>query len=232
MANATITAWLKLSNPNYETGVALFDQFGTSNLLKIFFSKGKGDYHLSRLKEALKKLNEELTEPSRPVAMITPAVKALPVSPKIHSLTDNEWNQAPDAIKDLYVLNHQLKSHAEFLHHQIRIEPYRERRLSMALELLNDRDSANANWQIIRNYNINGKVNEQIIKESAPTIDKMTMAELTAVLKNFPTYITKDNAKLAGMPDGSKKNKILQRLQERKVQLELAKKRLENVQLV
>jgi hypothetical protein len=58
------------------------------------------------------------------------------------------------------------------------------------------------------------------------------MAQLAAVLKNYPTYISKATKKLEKMKEGSNKNKVMHRLEEYQVQLDLAKKRLANVQLV
>lgn len=232
MANASITAWLNHKEKDYQTGVILYAQIGSSKLLKAFFNKGKSAYHLSRLIETLGKLNTELAETIQPVVMIIPAVSEMPFSPRIYSLTDAEWDAAPGVIKDLYTENSKLKSHAELLHHQIRVSGTSHDRLSMALELLDDRDKRNDNWTIIKDFQETGKVKDRVIQEAGKSIEQLTMPELNAILKNFPTYLSKDKARLEGLPDGVKKNKVLLRIQEREAILQLAKARLENVQLV
>jgi hypothetical protein len=206
--------------------VALYDQFGTSLLLKTFFSKGKGSYHLSRLKESLTNLNAQLPAQAIHIPMTIPAAPPVPSQAKIHSLTDREWELAPERIKDLYVENHQLKSHAELLHHQIRIAPTAAQRLSLALQLLDDRDRNNNNWSAIRKYQATGQLAEEIKKKTAKAINDMSVAELAGILKNYPSYITKDRQRLEGMEAGSKKDKVAERLAERQITLDLAKEKL------
>ncbi len=227
MANATVTAWLIQPQKDYQTGVALYGQFGTSGLLKTFFSKGKGAYHLTRLIETLTKLNLELS--NIPVQFVAP-VEALPAKdlsrPRIYSLTDVEWDAAPDEIKDLYTENTRLKSHAELLFHQIRITGTAQDRLAMALQLLDDRDKRSENFKAIKEFQETGKVKEKIVQDAGKTIDQLTMAEIAAVLKNFPTYISKDKARMDAMADGPKKDKVISRLLEREIFLKLAKERV------
>jgi hypothetical protein len=230
--NASITAWLNQREKDYATGVLLHDQFGASKMLRVLFANGKSAYHLSRLIETLQKLNPTLAESSVSTPILIPAVKDMPFSPRIYSLTDNEWDAAPGEIKDLYTENSRLKSHSELLHHQIRITGSQQHRLEMALLLLDQRDKINQNWSVIKDFQATGKVAGKVIEAASKTIEELNMPELTAIMKNFPTYLSKDKAKLPGMADGRMKNKVLARIRERETILELAKKRIENARIV
>jgi hypothetical protein len=230
MAIAQITAWLNDKHKHYPAGVALFEQYGTNSLQKVFFRNGNSPYHLSRLTESLGKINVDavqpsITTPAVQVAII-PQLNSIKVSQVRYSLSDDEWNRLPDAVKDLYTENSQLKSRAELAFHQARIAGSDESRLALGIQILDDRDQINFNWKKIRDYQASGKVTEKIVAEKKRTVDELTMAEMLAKLKNLPTYISKAKKNLETMEEGSKRNGVVQRIEEYQVTLDLIKKRL------
>jgi hypothetical protein len=246
MAIASISAWLNNPNRLYLDGVALFRQFGTDVLLQALLDTGseKSNYHRTRLTTALQALNARLQDQPASPAQPSPSPRSKPEqaavqqhAPQIikvarHSLTDPEWEKAPDAIKDLYVRNKELVSEAELAYHHCRIVTSDAARLELAQRILDNRDQVNENWQAIKTYHATGEIAKQITAACTPAVERMTPAELTAIIRNYPTYITKDNAKLEGALTTSRREKITKRLQERQIMLDLVKRRIANVQLV
>lgn len=231
MANANITAWLN-SEKNYQAGVLLYNQYGSSTLLKSLFACGSGAYHVNKLSEALEELNTTLQESRQVIPVFIPPVDEMPRQNKILSFTDTEWDKAPEAIKDLKAQTNQIRSHAELLFHQIRVTGTADQRLAMALEMLADRDKLNEKWAVIKDFMATGQMKAEVIAEAEKGIEEMTMPELNAILKNYPTYISKAKKAANALPDGHKKNKALARITDYETKLDIAKKRLDNVQLV
>ncbi|WP_374949615.1 hypothetical protein [Mucilaginibacter sp.] len=227
MAIATITNWLKSVNKNYAAGNELYQQYGTNASLKVLLNRGNSDYHFNRLVDALEALNEnavEAIQTAKPSAI--PSLASMPVRSVSHSLTDTEWAKAPDGIKDLYTENKKLDGRADLLHHKIVIAESAPARLEMALQLLDDRDQTNRNWDTIKDFHATGKLAEEVKAAAEPAIDEMVVPELMKLSKNLPTYISKDSKKLKSMGDGPRKNKVMQRLQANEIKLKLVLERL------
>jgi hypothetical protein len=234
MAIAAITAWLKDKVRHYETGALLYAEYGDSVLLKSFFAKGKSPYHIARLEAELEKLQSKviigltLPSPKERVVAPAPAVPA-PSRPERFSLSDKEWDAAPDYIKDLYAENNRLSSERQLNFHQARVAGSDEARLKLGLQILEASDKINQNWKEIKEFHATGKLKERLEKEQDRVVDDLTTQELMKEARNIPTYITKARKRLEQLPDGSKRNDVLARIQSYEVKLNAINKRLGNV---
>jgi hypothetical protein len=236
MAIAQIQAWLRLADKNYQLGVALYNQYGLKPTLKIFFDNGTSDYHHIRLQEALEELShldiapQQVKEAAPAAPSTIPALEAISVPSKLFSLTDEQWKNTPDQIRDLYVTNHRLKSRADLLFMQAGSAPTPHERLHLALAQLNDREELNQNWKQIKEYHATGALQEQITQEQETPIAQLSVPELLRLDKNLPTYITKDTKRLQGLKANTTPyDKTYKRLQENTIKLKLVKERLANV---
>lgn len=226
MAIAVISAWLANKNRMYDQGVLLYQQYGDSIVIKALISGGSSDYHAKRLHDALEELNARITAEVAPAPLAIPPVAAMPKPQLRYAVSDEAWNKLPETIKDLYGENSRLHSRSYLLFNHLPLCNTDADRLEKILQLLEDRDKINENWLAIKDFNATGKIREKLVEEESKSVDAMTVQELTTQANNIPTYLSKDRKKLATMEAGQKKNKVLHRIAEREVQLELVKKRL------
>jgi len=236
MAIAQITAWLRSADKNYPLGVALYNQYGNRTLLKTFFNNGTSDYHHIRLQEALEDLNnldvtpQPVKEAASAAPLAIPALDTIPVPSKLYSLTDEQWSSTPNQIRNLYVINHRLKSRADMLFMQAGSAATATERLNLALAQLNDRDELNKNWKQVKDYHATGALQEQILQEQELPISQLSLPELLKLDKNLPTYISKDTRRLQSLKENTTPyDKTYKRLQENAIKLKLVKERLANV---
>lgn len=232
MAIAKITNWLKDPDRVYDDGAYLFEQYGASSLLKSLFRNGTSLYHYNRLVEALEEINE-VAEPHTPPAKVE-FIPVLPaVAPAAHyGVTQPEWDKLPEAVKDLYGSNMKLHGHSKLVFNQMRLSETNESRLEKALLILNERETIQENHKAIKDFHATGRIKETIVAENEKPIGQLSMAELSAMAKNIPTYLSKARKKLPNMPAGPKKNKVLHKVSEWEIQLDLLNKRLANAQLI
>lgn len=231
MAIAIIDTWLKDPLRSFEQGQLLYEQYGTSKLLKVLFSKGHegSHYHFTRLNEALAELNKIYTSPqtSRPAALSVPKLENVSVPSRSHGLSDADWAKASDQERDLRTLNSKLHTHSQLLFNQSRITTSEAERLPLDLMILEERAQINKNWEKIRYIQQMGDLKQDVKLSETTKIDGFTVTQLAVQLKNIPTYLSKDRERLKKLPDGPAKRKVEQRILEREIQLELVKKRLE-----
>lgn len=244
MAIASITLWLNNPNRHYQTGVSLYEQYGTKRSLKVLFKGGESPYHATRLAAELELLNEQVIvtdqaaaplvaarvpdrRPAEPPPLL-PALADIPLTLKRHSLDDEQWANAPDAIKDLFVQNSKLKSRSDLAFHKLSIVSSNADRLTLALARLNDNDAINENWRLIKEYQASGKVTKQLQEESLVSVEKLSLKELVKVLMNYPTYITKAKAGLKKMEAGQKRSAAELKLQAKELYLKAAWERVDN----
>jgi len=229
MAIAKISTWLKDPRRDYTYGVLLYDHYGSSNLLKALFKNGNSQYHQDRLLDELEKLNLTIEELTNQSSFKIPELKDLPVPAKRYGVTDEVWNKLPDQIKDLYTNNSKLHRHSQLLFDQARIANSDQDRKALGSQILSERNELNENWKAIKDYHEQGKLREEIKQKGEISIEEMSIWELIMQFKNIPSSISKDKKYLSSLTDGPKKNQVLLRIQEREVQLELVKKRLEGM---
>jgi hypothetical protein len=236
MAIAPIFTWLNSTDKNYQLGVALYNQYGNKSHLKTFFKNGNSDYHFNRLLDVLTDLNEDIsivvtaTRSERPAGFIIPELEAISVPQTRYSLSDKEWNEAPETLKDLYTKTSRLKSRADLIYHQTRIAPTKDERLQLALAQLADRHQVNVIWKEIKEYHATGLLKEIITAEQEKPVNDLGLAELIKLSQNLPPYITKARQRLELLTPGtSKYEKKRQALREYEVKLKLVKERMANV---
>jgi hypothetical protein len=229
MAIAKISIWLNDPRRDYTYGVLLYDQFGLSDLLKVLFKNGNSQYHQDRLFDELEKLNPNLEELTNKSSFKIPELKDMPIPVKKYGVTDEVWDKLPEQIKDLYTTNSKLHRHAQLLFDQARIATNDQDRRLLGSDILKERNQLNANWKAIKDYHEQGKLREEIRQQGEKSVDEMSIWELIMQFKNIPSSLSKDKKYVLDLPDGSKKNQVLLRIQEREVQLEMVKKRLEGM---
>lgn len=228
MAIAKITIWLKDPHRDYNYGILLYDQFGTSDLLKVLFKNGNSSYHEERLFNALEELNPTLQELTNKSAFRLPTLEEMPVLKK-YGVPDDVWAKLPDPIKDLYANNSKLHRHSQMLFDMARRSETDQERASLGSQILNERSTLNSNWKAIKDYHDQGIVKEKLVEEKQVSVKELSVFELAKLYVNIPSYLSKDRKSIKTMPDGSKKNKVLLRIQDNEVQLESVKKRLEEL---
>lgn len=229
MAIAKITIWLKDLRRDYNYGLLLYDQFGTSELLKVFFKHGNSNYHQDRLYNALEELNPTLEELTNKSEFKIPSLQEMPVPVKKYGVPDDQWDKLPDSIKDLYVMSSKLHRHSQLLFDQARIATSDEARAELGVQILNERSKLNSNWKDIKDYHEQGKLKDVLVEEKKASIQDLPIAKLIRLKANIPSSLCKDRKQVLTMPDGPKKNKVLLRIQSNEAQLELVKKRLEEM---
>ncbi|RYE26847.1 MAG: hypothetical protein EOP45_03090 [Sphingobacteriaceae bacterium] len=226
MAIAVISAWLSGKTRNYDQGVLLYRQYGDSVVIKALLAGGKSAYHQNRLAKALEELNAKISPEVKPAPLVIPSITSMPLPVKRYAVSDEAWNKLPEPIKDLYGENTQLHSRSFLLFNQLPVCADDEQRRLKCVQILDDRDRINDNWKAIKDFNETGKIHEQLVEQETKSVDAMSIAELSTQANNLATYLSKDRKKLILMEAGPKKNKVLHRIAEREVQLELIKKRL------
>jgi len=225
MAVVHIQKWLTDRNRTYEHGLQLFLQYCDKPLVKALLTSGNSNYHFKRLQVELVEINDRPVI-EQPKTLNIPKLDDIPVPDKRHGLNDAEWASAPDAIKDLFTQNTRLHTHSQLLFNQSRITANEADREKLDLMIVDERNAIQDNWKTIKNFQETGREDEQISAQAADDIEKMTAPQLMALVKNYPTYLSKDRAKLSIMPDGPKKNKVLHRIREREIKLDRANQRL------
>ncbi|MBB2149167.1 hypothetical protein [Pedobacter gandavensis] len=229
MAIAKISIWLNDVRRDYQYGVLLYNQFGKSELLKVLFNNGDSSYHQDRLHAALEELNPMLEELTNQSSFKIPTLHQMPSPSKSYGVPQQAWDKFPEPIKDLYGQSSKLHRHSQLLFDQARIAKSDEERLSYALPMLLERKDLNGNWKAIKDFHEKGKIQEKIIEQEKASVQDLSIAELTRQMKNIPSYLSKDKKRVIDMPAGPKKNKVMLRIQEHEVKLDLIKKRLEGM---
>nr|WP_199079081.1 hypothetical protein [Pedobacter sp. ASV19] len=229
MAIAKITIWLKDSFRDYQYGVLLYNEYGKNDLLKVILQNGDSAYHQDRLYTALEELNPTLEELTNKPAFKFPSLDEITVPVKRYGINDDQWDNLPDQIKDLYVQNSKLHSHSRMLFDQARIAPTDAERLSYGLQILSERKSLNNNWKAIKDYHENGQLKETVQKEQELNVQDLSVLDLIKEWSNLPTYISKAKKALKNMTPGQKMDKAKLRLQELEIRMETVKKRVEGL---
>lgn len=229
MAIAKISVWLNDVRRDYQYGVLLYNQFGKSEILKILFKNGDSSYHQDRLHTALEELNPTLEELSNKSSFSIPTLQELPTPSKRYGVPDSNWEKLPEPIKDLYVHNSKLHRHSQLLFEEARKASSDEQRLSYCLPMLVERKELNENWKSIKDFHEKGLIQEEVQKKQEVEMQDLNIADLIKLKQNLPSSLSKDRAKVGDMKPGPKKNKVMLRIQEREVQLDLVKKRLEEM---
>jgi hypothetical protein len=230
MAIAKITTWLNDPRRDYNYGLLLYDQYGTSSLLKTLFKNGNSSYHQDRLFSALEELNPTLEELTNQSSFRIPTVQEMPVPAKKYGVSNDVWEKLPQEVQDLYALSSRLHRHSQLLFDQARIASSDEERGKLGRQILLERKQLNETWTTIKDYHAQGVLKEKIREQEETPVNELSIHELTKQLKNIPTYLSKDRKKVLPMPDGPKKNKVLLRIQTYEAQIDLIKKRLEEMQ--
>jgi len=229
MAIAKITIWLNDVRRDYEYGVLLYNQFGKSELQKVFFKNGNSPFHQDKLFTALEELNPSLEELTNKSSFKIPTLENMPIPVKRYGLTDEAWDKLPEQIRTLYVDNSKLHAHSRLLFDQARIARNDEDRGLLGREILFERNLLNNNWKDIKDYFSQGKIKDQLEGKEKENLDDLTILELTKKLANIPSYLCKDRKTAITMTAGSKLNAVLLRIQKNEIKLELIKKRLEEI---
>jgi len=230
MAIAKITLWLNDPRRDYNYGLLLYDQYGKSSLLKVLFKNGNSTYHQDRLFSALEDLNPTLEELTNASSFRIPTVQEMPVPAKRYGVSNDVWEKLPQAVQELYALSSKLHRHSQLLFDQARIASSDEERGKLGRQILLERKQLNESWTTIKDYHAKGVLQEKIVEQEETNVNELSIQDLTKQLKNIPTYLSKDRKKVVAMTDGPKKNKVLLRIQTYEAQIELIKKRLEDMQ--
>lgn len=216
MANAVIQKYLNQSVHNYDEGRVLFEKFCEDEVLKLLFRTGSSSYHHRRLFAEL----EKLATVAPPVITKQENQVARPTIPSLEEFTvpnkpykEDEYQSFPAQIQEVVRRKNMHYKRAQHLFVEIGFTEDKEKRLEMALVLLNDHEQVNACWATIDEYRETGAILVEKTKTIEDEISEISEVNLNKTLNNVRANISKDKKKLDSLPDGHRKAKVLLRYQ-------------------
>jgi hypothetical protein len=226
MAIASITGWLENPDRTYHQGRALYEQYGENKAILALIKSGSGSYHLGKLIEGLRLVNQQCNLVPKPIVIGNYSAPAPNVAP---GKTNLDFTSAPDQILRIRDEKTQNYAQARALFANIRVMDSKQHRLKAGLELLDLMDKVNEAWSVIDAWKDTGKIAEQKQAETEKDVAALTIRELIAESRNLPTYITKDRKLLeTDLPD-AKRVEVAFRLQFRIARLKLINNRLDGI---
>lgn len=231
MAIAAIQRYLDQPVHNYGEGRLLFDRYSNDSVLKLVFNTGSSSYHHRRLLDALRILVNE----SEPIVQAPSTDSKAKPKPVVPSLSDFDVPSKVAMKDDFFNLPDQMQAvvRKKNMHYkraqQLFIEiPYiddQDKRLEMALTILDDYDDVQACWSAIDEYRETGKVLEEKTVSIEEEVNAVPDALIGKSISNLCSNISKDKKKLLDLPEGHKKAKVLLRYQTNQIKLDLFRKR-------
>lgn len=221
MAIASIDTWLKNPNKSYLHGKMLYAQYGDKEHLKALFESGSSSFHFSKLQKALQDLNL-LDAPKPKNILIAELPKPTVASPQPLM----EYANAPAQIQKIRDDKNKAYSLARKIFEMIPYMESQAHRLEAGKELLAHRKFVQECWEAIDDWKNNGIVRELKVAQIETDVTELTVPDLIKEQKNLPPNISKDRTKLKKCTDAGKKLKLLNRINEREMRLELIKRRL------
>ena len=230
MAIEAIKRYLDQSVQNYQEGRILFDRYSMDSVLKLLFRSGSSSYHHRRLLQALRDLStsEISTEP-----ILDPLTKktTIPQLSEFDRPTKHfdaiDYHSLPEAIQEVVRKKNMHYKRAQQLFVEIGFTTDKEKRLEMALVMLEDHEQVNVCWSVIDEYKETGKILSERSKSLEEEIAMVPEVSIGQSIANLRSNISKDRKKLENLPEGHKKAKVLLRYQTNKIKLDLLIRRLE-----
>lgn len=232
MAIKAIIKYLDQKVHNYDEGRLLFERYSDNKVLSVLFRTGSSTYHHRRLLGALTDLSI-LEEPSGcPVRLIDKAALKSVIPPlsdfdvpgKVRKV--DQYMSFPEQIQQVVRTKNLYYKRAQQLFIEIGFTEDRDKRLEMALTLLDDHEQVNACWATIDEYKETGTILIEKAKTIQDEIDVIGDVQLGQSLNNIRANISKDKKKLKSLPDGHKRAKVLLRYQANLLKLDLIQKRI------
>lgn len=230
MAIEAIKRYLDQNVHNYHEGRILFERYSMDSVLKLLFKSGSSSYHHRRLLQALRELST--SEISK-----EPTLDPLPKKTTIPQLSEFDrptkhfdaidYHSLPEAIQEVVRKKNMHFKRAQQLFIEIAFTTDKEKRLEMALVMLEDHEQVNACWSVIDEYKETGKILVERTKSIEEEVSLVPDVSIGQSISNLRSNITKDRKKLHNLPEGHKKAKVLLRYQTNKIKLDLLIKRLE-----
>lgn len=166
-----------------------------------------------------------------------PTLDPLPEKPTIPELSEFDkptkhfdaidYHSLPEAIQEVVRKKNMHYKRAQQLFIEIAFTTDKDKRLEMALVMLEDHEQVNACWSVIDEYKETGKILVERTKSIAEEVALIPDFSIGQSISNLRSNISKDQKKLNNIPEGHKKAKVLLRYQTNKIKLDLLIKRLE-----
>lgn len=217
MAIAPITEWLK--NPEYDSGVKLYQEFGKNNFLKQAFASHK--LLLQQLVKSLADINATTTI-QEPTPVLKKEVEPPAKAEKKSILIDKK--NVPKEVLELEIKWKDHYSRADVLHRDLPHTINKETRRLMAVELLQHMSLVRSIWYQLQYFNEHGKLP---VTASEDDLSNDDLIGLINKIKNLPTYITKAQKRISEIKDPEKLQKHLSEIDKNKASLDAAWKRIE-----
>jgi len=229
MAIPAIVRYLNQPVHNYHEGRILFERYSDDNVLKVLFRSGEGTYHHRRLLAALDELAEKDIDTAKQMVTVEkPVVPGLETfDHAVKTLPTDDYHSFPERIKEVVRKKNMHYRRALQLYIEIGLTDDRERRLEMALTLLQDHEEVNACWAVIDEYKATGKILVERVVTIQEEVAAIPLARLGQELANIQSNISKSKKRLDSLPDGEKKAKVLLRYETYLIKRDLIRKRLE-----
>lgn len=231
MAIKAIQKYLAQPVHNYLEGRLLFERYSSDKALSLLFRTGSSDYHHNRLLSAL----EELSHLEEHPPVFQKGIQKVPkkVIPRLEDfdvptrkVKEDDYKDFPAQIQEVVRTKNMHYKRAQQLFIEIGFTEDQERRLEMALVLLNDHQQVQECWAVIDEYREKG----QILVERKVTLEEevnsIAEVDLYRALNNLRANISKDKKKLDTLPDGHKKAKVLLRYQSNLLKQDLLLKKI------
>lgn len=230
MATEAIKKYLAQEVHNYQEGRILFERYSMDSVLKLLFKSGSSSYHHRRLLQALRELStcEICTKPtldSLPNKTTIPQLSEFDRPTKHFDTID--YHSLPEAIQEVVRKKNMHYKRAQQLFVEIGFTTDKDKRLEMAMVLLEDHEQVNACWSVIDEYKETGKILAERSKSLEEEVALVPEVSIGQSIANLRSNISKDRKKLGNLPEGHKKAKVLLRYQTNKIKLDLLIKRLE-----
>lgn len=218
MAIASILEWLK--NPEYSSGVKLYQEFGKNQFLKDAFSSNK--LLLQQLIKCLNEINSNTPSYTAPVITVQKE-KPAPVPNKEKKSILIDKKSAPKEVLELEVKWKDHYSRADVLHRDMPHIVNKETRRLMAIEILQYMKLVRNIWFQLQYYNEHGSLPAT---PSQHDLGKDDLIDLINKIKNLPTYITKAQKRISEIKDPEKLQIQLSDIEKNKSLLEVAWNRI------
>lgn len=175
----SISTWLN-GPRNYEQGVKIYNEFGTSDAMKAVFGFGNTSFNRTKLAELLEELLPA-PEPAKPAIAVTHPLHIIPDTISLTSGKRSEETQLSEQWKPLY-------KDAAFMHGQLSMATTDDDRKQLAFSILDNFEKMEGIWD-----------QEEYLKQHGHLPPSGTTPEISSLdslgkykrLKNLRTYVTK-----------------------------------------
>jgi hypothetical protein len=224
MAIASLTTWLNNPDRQYDSGLLIYEQYGTNAVLLALLRNGSSSYHFTKLQKALEDLNLRDDLEPKPIVI----GEYVPEEVTNARVTKLDYKSAPEVIVDIRDNRNKSFAQARKLHETIKILDLKDHRLQAALELLNHMDHVQESWKTIDAWQATGEIKEVVAQATVPEVSTLTHAQLLREHGNLMSNISKDKALILETTKASLKLKASARLKFREARLIQIRERLKD----